>query len=721
MRPGLSLFAVFALCSLPQAAIAADWIPVRETSLEMREGSPLDFSGLMPNPVIDEHQRLVVNVDGRIAYAGTPDQPQRLLCASLGFTPVSGGYPSHAETDAYVRQLVLHGYNIARLHFTDASLIEGRDGDFDFDPGVLDRIHYLMAALKKNGIHWIVDGLSSWRGGYGGHEDRWAPADGLKLEINYEDGAFAHWQALVGKFLGTVNPYTGVAPIRDDALALIVLVNENGMEYSATVTEKPGLPYPESLRSPFNAWLSSRYGSSEAMRSAGWDLAPNEQLENHTIRLPADRHANSARMRDLQGFFVATERNSASRMTTYIRDLGYPGLVSNFNNGKTVQASLGRQDLQVVTMNSYHDWVTSLSPGTRLDGRSSLGDAAAYMREAAAARWLAKPFAITEYDHLFWNSHRYEAGLVMPAYAAFQGWDLLCRHASGPVILKYGEDFQNKRAMLPYQIALDPVARAGETLSALLFRRGDVSMARGTVPFLVRGLEDLDGDMQATELNALTQLSLVSSVGLSPAETQSLEIAVTQPRHPLQFGEILAALKTAGVVATSNRTDPFKGLFESDTGELLLNRREQTLLVSTPRTQALAFAQIGRPVDLGDVTIEASDGPGLFAAAALDGAARLRDSKRILLIYATDARNSGMRFQDAEEKIIDDFGTLPVLIKKGRIEVSFNGRAARWRLSPVGLDGSARPILRMLNGRINLALSNDTPTGPTTFFLLETD
>src|SRR5690606_30142968 len=116
---------------------------------------------------------------------------------------------------------------------------------------------------------------------------------------------------------------------------------------------------------------------------------------------------------------------------------------------------------------------------------------------------------ISEYDHLFWNRYRYEAGLMMSAYAAFQDWDVLCRHAHGPIVLAYGEPYPHKRAMLPYAIALDPVARAGETLAALLFRRGDVSPSRVTVPFQVRGVEDLSADMQAREDDALTHLALL--------------------------------------------------------------------------------------------------------------------------------------------------------------------------------------------------------------------
>ncbi len=206
----------------------------------------------------------------------------------------------------------MHGYNVARFHFTDANLMFGRSKDFDFDPDVLDRIYYLMSALKKNGIYWMVDGLTSWRGGYGGYDDRWDPSEGLKLEVNYDDKAFAHWQTLVTDFLGRKNPYTGTTPLKDDALALVVLVNENSMEFENVVHARPGKAYADDLRRPFNTWLRTRYGSTTALRAAWPDLGANERLENASVKLPTDRYVDSPRLKDLQAFFTETEKSAAA-------------------------------------------------------------------------------------------------------------------------------------------------------------------------------------------------------------------------------------------------------------------------------------------------------------------------------------------------------------------------------------------------------------------------
>ncbi|MBB5049362.1 hypothetical protein HNR60_004139 [Rhodopseudomonas rhenobacensis] len=721
-RLTLALALVALSCAGGSATAAEQWLPVRETSLELKPGSPLDFSAILPNRAIDPGHRLIAGPTGQLVYAGAPQTPLRFACASLAWGPASGGYPDHDGADRYARQLAMHGYNIARLHFVDASLMAGRARDFDFDPQTLDRVHYMMAALKNNGIAWMIDGLTSWRGGYGGHDDGWDPVSNLKLAVHFDDAAFAHWAALVQKIFTTVNPYTGTAPIRDDALALVVLTNENAIEFDGVTRDAPGKPpYDAMLAAPFNRWLKQRYGSTAELSKAWGGLGGSETLEDASIRLPNDRYADSPRMRDLQAFFTEVEISSAARMSAVIRGFGYTGLISTYNNWPTVQTALSRRGLDAVTMNTYHDWIGGYEPGRKILQTSSLVDGANYMRMAAASRWLGKPLVMTEYDHLFWNRTRYEAGLVMPAYAALQGWDVLCRHGHGPIVLRYGEPYPHKQKMLPYAIALDPVARAGETLSALLFRRGDVARSRVTIPFAVRGEQDLSNDMQAREPESLTDLALVGRIGLQDAAQLGDEIAVLQPRSANSAATIIARLKASGALPRDNLTDVAAGVYQSDTGELVLNRPRRQLRLVTPATEALAFAAQNLPVQLGLLSVDAAEGDGLIALSSLDTPASLQNGRRLLLIFATDAGNSEMKFRDWQDKVIADYGRLPVLIRKGSVDLKLARTAARWKLSPIGLNGAVKPMLASGEGAIAFHLSNDVASGPTTYFLLELD
>ncbi len=694
-------------------AHADQWLPVREIGLELAPGSPLDFSVLLPNPALDADHRLVV-ANGRLAMSDRPDQPVPLLCASLGWSPASGGFPSHDEADRYARQLAMHGYNIARLHNVDASLMFVAARDFDFDLETLDRFHYLLAALKREGISWIFDGLTSHRGGFGGHDDRWDNFGSLKQDLLLGADGFAHWHELQRRILGAPNPYTGLAPIADPALALIVLVNEGALEFDSLLAQdRGGAPYSAQIADGFNAWLRQHYADTAALATAWGGLGGNESLEARTIALPTERFEASPRYRDLQRFFLATETAGTAAMTAALRAMGYQGAVSNYNNWPTVQASLSRRDLDVVTMNTYHDWVSGYQPGARLTQQSAIADGLGYLRVAAGTRWLGKPFLLTEYDHLFWNRYRYEAGLAVPAMAALQGWDGLCRHGHGPIVLRYGEDVPHKRTMLPYAIALDPIARAGETLTALLFRRGDVSPSAQTIPFLVDGDKALGEYMSAREPDELTGLMALGRIGLADLSAAT-PASVPPDRATTSLAAMLDVLPDPAQAAAARQQH-----LVSDTGEVSLSPTQKRLQLVTPNTVAAAFETLDAPLQLGPLTLYSSTTPALFALSSLDGEP-LEQSRRILVIFATDARNTGMRFADPSEQEILDWGTLPVLIKAGAVEFTLPGEGL-WSVAPVGLDGQTHPLLAAGQGVMHLTMSNAPPSGPTTYFIIERD
>ncbi|HZY67716.1 MAG TPA: glycoside hydrolase, partial [Devosia sp.] len=475
--------------------------------------------------------------------------------------------------------------------------------------------------------------------------------------------------------------------------------------------------YSPRLVTGFNAWLRTQYADTNALAGAWGGLNRGESLEDGTIGLPGDRYMPSPRYRDVQRYFIEAEIAGTAAMTAMLRNMGYQGAITNFNNWPILQANLSRRDLEAVTMNTYFDWVGGYSPGERIEQQSSIGQGLDYIRLAASARWLGRPFLVTEYDHLFWNRYRYEAGLAMPAYAAFQGWDGLCRHGHGPIALRYGEDAPHKRQMLPYAIALDPVARAGETLAALLFRRGDVAPSELTIPFAIDGEHGLTDAIQATEPEDLTGLMALGSIGLEAGAGEG--IFVPAVRTETSFGDMVGRLLSAGSVDQQTADALGQGVYRSDTGQIEVLPDRRLLTVVTPRTVAAAFESIDGELALGPVIVRASTTPALFALSALDGEP-LADSQRILVIFATDARNSGMRFGDSEAREILDFGELPVLIQPGNVDFRLEG-TGNWSIAAVGLDGVVKSIMHSGNGDIDLRLANGTPDGPTTYFVIERD
>ncbi len=69
----------------------------------------------------------------------------------------------------------------------------------------------------------------------------------------------------------------------------------------------------------------------------------------------------------------------------------------------------------------------------------------------------------------------------------------------------------------------------------------------------------------------------------------------------------------------------------------------------------MAFAQLRDSVTLNGVTIGNAEERGLFAASAIDGRP-LDKSEKLLIIFASDARNTDMRFRDDAETIVEDWG-----------------------------------------------------------------
>jgi hypothetical protein len=368
---------------------------------------------------------------------------------------------------------------------------------------------------------------------------------------------------------------------------------------------------------------------------------------------------------------------------------------------------------------------------------------------------------VSEYGQVFWNKYRRESGLAIPAYAAFQQWDMISQH-SGAVTLSYAEAGGRKDRIFPFMVGPDPVARAGETLAALLFLRGDVAPARQRIglrfdPAFAFDTNPLLGTMPSD----LTRTALLSSIGLdwqgrqaakyevqavpgstsvkvrdraSPAAapTWSERVGALAQQYgggmgtkvsnaPLlanqRFAGRLGALRQAGVLAPGNRSDA-DGVYQSDTEQLLLDSARKRLSVITARTEAVVFDQ-PEPIALKQLRVEQADGPALVAVSSMDGQPLAR-SGRLLLILATDARNTGMRFSDAGETTLLDLGTKPVLLQARRIRLRLqSSEAAKLAVYALNLRGQRGDPITVQRDADGISFELDTASlsqGPTTYF-----
>jgi hypothetical protein len=729
MRYRIVLLILIALFKPALAQVPDGWRVLGDRSLEVVEGSALDFSALVTAGPAGAKGEVQAGADGHLHFAGDA-RPQRFLCASQPYG-VEAGFPDHATADRYARQLRIHGYNLARFTFVDNVLMNGMVKDFDFNPVQLDRFHYFLSALKREGIFWVLDGLTSWNAAYGDvGRNRWVQRRNVKLGVYFDPDQQAHWKELVKRLLGAVNPYTGMRILDDPAMMGVILVNEGGL--NALINQAPS-PEMDGL---FAKYLAARHGSVAAAKRR-W--GPLDAMSSK-VTLPRGVWVKSEKMVDTQRFYYDQQLKELAWMTAYIRGLGYKGLVTAFDNWPTLQDQAARSNLSWVDMHTYHDNPSAhASPGSRIMQTSSLEDALGYVRNAATARYWGKPFTISEYDQPFWNRWRYESGLAMGAYAGFQGWDLLCRHASGPIELAYGMDDSSRRqAIYPYGIGMDPIARAGETLAALLYLRGDVQPAKKHIGLRLSPEYVFDQQGGIGHLpDDITRLGLITGIGLVWQDTklkQPLD-AVVDPQgvsptlvnkfmqkvrlgDESQLSAVLADLRKRGVLA-GNSSDG-KNYFESDTKEISLDTDARVMKVITPRTEAVAFA--AAPGKLNALSVQKASAPALVSASSLDGAV-LEKSRRILLIVASDARNSGMQFTDKNEEELVRLGGMPILLRNIRVQLALRHEnpdtLSLYALRLNGERGEKIPIAVVDGASVAFALDTGSlAAGPTTYFEL---
>ncbi|HYN53305.1 MAG TPA: hypothetical protein VES38_01215 [Methylotenera sp.] len=762
-------FLILILC-LP-TSFASDWVPVKDGSLMIEEGSILDFSNLVPHPKTIE-SRVIINSQGHFSLENDPEKSVRFLIGSLGFVTAHGGFPSHAITDAYVTQFRMHGYNMARLDFVEDTLMEGRAKDFDYNPEQLDRFYYLVAALKRNGIYLMLNGITGGNGAYGNISERWIGQKGLGLGVYFETEKQAHWKKLIATIYGSVNPYTGVTILKDPTLAGLILVNEGGL----VMLSRQGVS--DTLKPHFSKWLKAKYGSNKALKVAwGSELKADENFEKNQINFPKPDAWTSRRMSDLQQFFGASEKTTADWMTQYLRQLGYTGSVTSFDNWQSPAAQASRAQFDWVDMHDYFAEPSSfVAAGSVMRQDSLIENHGSYVRTLMANKHLGKAYTVSEFGQVFWNKYRRESGLAIPAYAALQSWDGICQHSTAVELSYSGMPGQGRKDIIyPFGVGLDPISRATETLAALLYLRGDVAPAQHTISVKLTPQDAYDNSAHLGNTpNDISKLALVTGLGLNwqsgndakttqktkkipydaqmeynkpgivlsksginkevkPSENLGLKLDNLAKKYTGglaykiskvkmiaddRWSARVKNLRDAQLIGTNNLTNAEEGIYQSDTGEIILNSQQKKMTVITPKTEAIVFDELV-PINLNNLSVLSADSAALVAVSSMDDQP-LATSKRMLLVLSTDARNTDMRFSDDAKTTLLDLGKKPVLVRSVKIKLALkNINKSQLKVFSTNLSGQRQDAIKLKQTDTTIEFELDTGKlthGATTYF-----
>ena len=240
-------------------------------------GTATDVSFLNDKPA-GVHGAIIVK-NGHFVETNTGKRV-RFLGVNLA---AQGAFPTHADAKKVAARMAKLGINIFRLQHMDnpgwgphSNLWDAKFADHQhIDAEQLDRLDYLIAQLKQNGIYVNIN-LHVSR--------QFTPADGFPESVRqipsfdkrvdeFEPRMIALQKNFARDLLTHVNPYTHLPYTLDPAVAVVEINNENSLVGDPWATLGAGLdtlpaPFRGELVGLWNTWLTKKYGTDAKLRAA---------------------------------------------------------------------------------------------------------------------------------------------------------------------------------------------------------------------------------------------------------------------------------------------------------------------------------------------------------------------------------------------------------------------------------------------------------------------
>ena len=470
----------------------------------------LDFSFLLDAPA-GKHGFASVK-DGHMSIGGK-------RVRFYGFNvPFASLYLKKKDSELLADRLSKAGVNFVRIHAEDSRPWREEDGTFlidyskgnsrNFDPESRDKLDYLFYCLKQKGIYMQLD-LFCYRG--------FLPDDGL----DYTDEMMKYFKQVnvfnrrlmelqkeyATEYLGHTNPYTGLRYLDDPAVALVQVMNEDGIFWYEG-RDEVGLPsYRKELDKRFNNYLLAKYGSRKALDHA-WTkddgtraLLGDEDPGKGTVRRlehlegtqmyvdwKDDYRGMSSPVRyaDYCEFLTKIQCHFSREMRDHLLALGVkcPINISNHAQGAADIYSLDRY-ADVNQDNAYWNHPDPMKPEAphfhdinmiENDPRKTVVDSPFKLNLVTRLnhdRVTGKPFMAAEWNILYGTDFRSDALPFVAAYASLQDWD-------GMVLYCYNhfndmDKYDDYKLSGPFNLYNDPATWGQVALCSYLFQEGLVS------------------------------------------------------------------------------------------------------------------------------------------------------------------------------------------------------------------------------------------------------
>jgi hypothetical protein len=672
----LPIQVVAALISLPLACLAqVQWDDglLKPYVMDHRAASrsPADVSFLHDAPA---------GKDGYIRIQGghlVKPNGQRIRFWGVHLTDWSPGsieLPPKEDTPMWAATLARYGVNIVRLHFLDkwapTGITDGsKDDTRSFDRQQLDRLDFLVSELKKNGIYMDLNlnvGRVFKEGDGVPDANRLQRAKSVTL---YDKRIIELEKEYAHNLLTHVNPYTKTEYRKEPAIAIVEILNENGIGQGYN---PPSKFYGDELDALYNTWLKTNLTPGELQKlrdEAGvqGDAIVPRLAGNARATAPKDRYETEVR------FFMDLENKFYQDMKTYLRDLGVKQpLIGTADHGHSgppwvMLTSLSKLDI----LDGHIYWNQYVG----IDNVPMVNDPLhSTVVQLSRTAFAGKPYTVSETNHPFPNEYASEGIPIIAAYAGFQDWDMVIMYTFEPKKDPAWKPYVGD----PFDLSLDPVRMTEMAAGALMFLRGDIKPARQTVERTYSKEQVLDAGLLPGGLRPGSE---------QPYFTPSFPLSL-----PLEHG---VRIKSLDGPPTEKLTAADGNPIVSDTKELTWytsDAKTGLVTVETDRAQALIGFIKANHKTLKNLGAEITNNFATIVLASMDGKPLARSAK-MLLTTGSRVANTDQKWNDAHSGLgRGGQGHSPTLIEPVTGTVTLRNIAAATAVSAAALDGSGKPI-----------------------------
>ena len=610
--------------------------------------------------------------------------------------------------DRWAKRLSKYGVNLVRMQLSGIFNMHVNGDTAGFNTA-LDRMHYVIAALKKEGIYSYIGHLY-WhtsnalpKGIIPGFDKKKTAVALPFFAKEFQDFYRGYAKAI----LTTKNPYTGVSLAKEPALAFIEINNESSLlfhTFSPNRFDKAELALVEK---DFGKWVAIKYGSIDAAVKE-WGASQKHTPDNVGAgRLGlynagflggaewAVNQRNGKRASDQIQWMIEAMHGYYTRFNKMLKDeIGAGSLITGSNWKSADDRILGGLErysytaTDVVLRNSYF---ATKYPNAKARQRfyavelnDTFGSVSALKAPSmpgplATPQIAGYPFMITENNWTRPNRFRAEWPVLIASYASMMGIDGWCFFALGTA------EWQTTMAVWDLN---NPTILGQFPATALMYRRGDVSQPGQTAVHEKVSMKDAYA-LKGTKIYAVSGKDDLWAAAIGDKEGSGTKgkdsidpraYFVGPVRHEFQDGP--SGVETADL---DQYIDGQAKTITSMTGELKWDYSHGVVTVDTPRAQGVTgFLKAAGKIELGDVTIESQNEYGSIMVVSLDDKP-LSKSSKILVQTATEDKPFGFKTQDSKGyHRITAIGGYPLNVKLIKASVSVKTKAK----AAVVLDGN---------------------------------